>query len=219
MPYQAGQFLRIGLDIAGERVGRPYSLVNAPQQDLLEIYFHIVPDGLVSPRLAVLRPGDVFWLDPQPYGFLTLAEVPVVSDLWLLATGTGIGPFLSMLQSEMIWTRFEHIVLVQAVRSAAELSYAEVIAHARDAHPQQLRYVPFVSREQVAGTLHGRIPAAIEDGRLETKAGLSLSAACSHVLLCGNSGMIDDSIAVLARRGMQRHRRQQPGHISTEKYF
>jgi len=219
LPFKAGQFLRLGLDVAGTRVGRPYSLVNAPQQAPLEIYFHVVPDGLLSPRLAGLGVGDTLWVYRQPHGFLTLDEVPESPDLWLLATGTGVGPFLSLLQTPEIWARFEHIVLVQAVRMADELSYAEVIAQALSQHPQQFHFVPFVSREQIAGTIQGRIPAAIQDGKLEARAGVSLSTARSHVMLCGNSAMINDTIAVLAGRGLRRHRRQLPGHISTEKYF
>ena len=96
--FKAGQFVRIALDIDGERVGRPYSLVNAPHEPFLEIYFNIVKGGPLSPRLAALEPGATLWLSNTANGFMILDEIPEARYLWLLATGTGIGPFLSILK-------------------------------------------------------------------------------------------------------------------------
>jgi len=216
--FKAGQFIRVGMDIQGERVGRPYSLVNAAHQRPHEIYFNIVPGGPLSPRLAKLEQGDNLWVYDMAHGFLTLDEVPDVPDLWMLSTGTAVGPFLSMLNAEELWRRFEHVVLAHAVRTADELSYQENINAALKHHPMRFRFVPFVSRETKPDTIHGRIPASIRDQQLEGFAGLSIDSSRSHVMLCGNSGMIDDAIKALADRGMRRHRRNEPGHITTEKY-
>lgn len=126
-PFYAGQFTKLALDINGEVVGRPYSFVNAPGEKSLEFYFIQVPKGLLSQRLATLEVGDAVWVSPRPSGFLTLAEVPESKHLWLLSTGTGIGPFLSILKTEAPWQRFERIILVHAVRHAEELAYGETI--------------------------------------------------------------------------------------------
>lgn len=218
-PFAAGQFTRIGLDIEGDRVGRPYSLVNPPHEQPHEIYFNTVPEGPLSPRLAVLEPGDSLWVGPKAGGLLTLDEVPAgVRDLWLLATGTALGPFLSILKSDAPWDRFEHIVLVHAVRHAADLNYGGYIDELRRRHDDRFHFVPFVSRERTNFALHGRIPPALSEGALETHVDLKLSPDASHVMLCGNSGMIQDTMAVLEQRGLRRHTRREPGHVSTEKY-
>ncbi|HSP00665.1 MAG TPA: ferredoxin--NADP reductase, partial [Thioalkalivibrio sp.] len=145
-PFQAGQFNRLALDIDGERVGRPYSYVNAPDQTPLDFYFITVPGGPLSNRLATLNTGDTVQLMSKAQGFFTLSEVPDAEILWLMATGTALGPYLSMLRTEIPWQRFKRIVLIHAVRSAAELTYQRVIDAFRD-YGRQFQFVPFVSRE------------------------------------------------------------------------
>ncbi|MGH8697584.1 MAG: ferredoxin--NADP reductase, partial [Burkholderiales bacterium] len=141
------------------------------------------------------------------------------ANLWLMATGTGLAPFLSMLKTEQPWQRFRQIVLVHAVRQAAELTYRETVESFRARHPEQFRCVSFVSRESHSGSLPGRIPQAIEDERLERAAGLELSARASQVMLCGNPDMVTDVVAALKARGMKRHRRREPGHVAVEPYW
>jgi ferredoxin--NADP+ reductase len=209
----------VGLDIDGERVGRPYSFVNAPHEHPAEIYFNIVPAGPLTNRLAMLQAGDRLWVDQTPNGMLTLDELPQAAHLWMLATGTAIGPFLSMLKTDEPWQRFEQVVLVHGVRTPAELAYAWTIAQLQQAHATRMHFIPIVSREHISGALYGRIPGAIDSGQLEACAGLELSPDDSHVMLCGNKGMIDDTRRVLSERGMRKHRRREPGHISTESYY
>ncbi|ALP53887.1 ferredoxin--NADP reductase [Candidatus Tenderia electrophaga] len=218
-PFKAGQFLRVALELGGDLVGRPYSFVNSPEEWPHEIYFNIVEQGQLSPRLAALEPGDALWVNPVANGFLTLDEIPEVRHLWLLATGTGIGPFLSMLKTDGPWRRFDKIVLGHNVREARELTYQDSIDHLLQRHGEQLSYTPLVSREHVTYTLHGRIPINILNGNLEQHAGIKISPADSHVMLCGNSGMIEQTVELLAERGMKRHRRREHGHISSEQYF
>jgi ferredoxin--NADP+ reductase len=216
--FTAGQFTKVALDMDGERVGRPYSFVNAPDERPLEIYFNTVPAGPLSNQLATAEAGDTLWVSPKANGMLTLQETPDVSHLWLMATGTALGPFLSILKTDEPWRRFERVVLVHAVRYARDLAYQDTIRELVDARPGQLTFVPFVSREPTEFALSGRIPTAIRENTLEAHVGLRLSPDDTHVMLCGNSGMIQDTTAVLEERGMRRHRRREPGHISTEKY-
>ena len=213
LDFQAGQFVRIALDIEGQRVARAFSFVNPPQDPTLEFYGVIVPEGPLSPRLAKLRAGDALYVAGNPAGFLVLREVPDAQTLWLISTGTGLAPFLSILRTEAPWRRFKNIVVVHAVRQARELTYREVI------QKTGARYVTFVSRESAPGSLAGRIPAAIADGRLEKAAGVALSPETSHVMLCGNPQMLKDAQAALAARGMRKHRRRAPGHITVESFW
>lgn len=146
--FRAGQFVRIALDVDGELLARPYSLVNAPHEPLLEIYFDVVPGGPLSTKLATLEPGDRLSVADNPSGFLTINEIPQVKHLWMLATGTGIGPFLSSLKTDEPWQRFEKIVLACSVRTADESVYMDTITELLNKHPQQMQFVPFVTRER-----------------------------------------------------------------------
>ena len=211
--FQAGQFVRIALDLEGQRVARAFSFVNPPQDPVLEFYGVLVPEGPLSPRLARLRAGDALFIASNPAGFLVLSEVPDAETLWLVSTGTGLAPFLSLLRTEALWKRFRNVVLVHAVRYARELTYRDLIQKTR------ARYVTFVSREAAPGSLAGRIPAAIADGRLEAAAGLRLAPENSHVMLCGNPQMLKDATAALIARGMRKYRRRASGHITVESFW
>ena len=218
VPFHAGQFTRLALDINGELVGRPYSFINAPGETPLEFYFIEVPGGLLTPRLAALEVGDAVWVSPQAAGLLTLSEVPDAKHLWLLSTGTGIGPFLSILKTEEPWQRFERVVLAHAVRYADELAYGETVRDFAQQHGEQFRFMPFVSREETDFALRARIPETIADGRLETRAGVALAPERSQVMLCGNTGMVRDTTEILLARGLKKNRRSDPGHITVEIY-
>jgi len=217
--FEAGQFVRIGLDLGAERVARPFSFINAPQDPVHEYYGIVVPEGLLSPRLAELAPGDALFVADNPSGFLVLSEVPDAEVLWLVSTGTGLAPFLSILRADAAWRRYSRVVLVHAVRHAPELAYGALLAEVAAARGRQFSFVPMVSREHHAGALQGRIPAAIRDGRLEAAAGAPLDAARAQVMLCGNPDMVRDAIGALAERGMKKHRRRSPGQITTEAFW
>ena len=211
--FEAGQFVRIALD---ERIARPFSFVNPPDDPVLEFYGIVVPEGPLSPRLMELRAGERLLVAPNPAGFLVLSEVPDAETLWLVATGTGIAPFLSILRTGTPWRRFRNVVLVHAVRHARELVYQDMIR--KIVKENSLRYLTFVSREAAPGSLTGRIPAAMRDGRLETAAELALDQH-SHVMLCGNPDMLKDASGALAERGLRKHRRRTPGHITVESFW
>ena len=221
--FIAGQFGRIALPAPPEHneamIGRPYSFVNPPGTQPHEFYFIVVKEGPLTPRLAALDIGESVWIAPRANGFFSVSEVPPADVLWCLSTGTGIGPFLSMLRSAEPWGMFERVVLVHAVRHSEELTYQEEIAGIGREHAGAFTYVPFVSREPHPGALAGRIPTAIADGRLEARTGLALSPENSHAMLCGNPDMVDDTQKLLATRGMRRHRRREPGHVTVETYW
>ena len=216
--FESGQFVRVGLEIDSEVIARPYSLVNTPDESALEIYFNIVPEGPLSPRLFALETGDEILVATNPAGFLTISEVPESNNLWMLATGTAIGPFLSILKGDAVWQKFEQISLCYSVRTQDELAYADDILQIVEQHPDQFSFIPIITRENTTDALRKRIPQSIENGDLETRANTSLSADDSHVMICGSSEMITEVSAVLDSRGMRKHRRREPGHYTIEKY-
>jgi len=216
--FEAGQFVRIGLDLGGERVARPFSFVNAPGDPVLEFYGVIVPEGPLSPALARLRPGETLWVADNPAGWLILSEVPPAEELWLVATGTGIAPFLSILRTDAPWQRYRRVILVHAARYARELVYADLILEIERKHGNKFKNIKFVSREEAPQALAGRIPAALADGRLEA-AGAPIAAERSQFMLCGNPEMLKDMQAALAARGLKKHRRRSPGQITVESFW
>jgi ferredoxin--NADP+ reductase len=217
--FEAGQFAKLALAVEGEMVARPYSFVNAPKERPHEFYYVTLPDGPLTQRLHKMAAGDAIYLAPRPAGFLVLSEIPDAENLWLISTGTGVGPFLSILKTEAPWQRFRNVVLVHAVRYAEELTYRDSLSRLLGEHEEQMRVVSFVSREEKPGVLHGRVPLAIEEGRLEAAAGVALSAKASQVMICGNPEMVTDTNEALARRGMKKNRRREPGHITVENYW
>lgn len=218
-PFRAGQFGRLALDVDGERVARSYSFVNAPEERPLEFYFITVPDGPLTQRMVALEAGDPIWIAPRPSGLFTLAGVPEAEHLWLLSTGTAIGPFISILKTAEPWQRFSRIILVHAVRRVEELTYQDAIKEFQSRYPEQFTMIPFVSREDTAFAIKGRVPEAIVDGRLQARADAPINASQSHVMICGNPDMVRDTMAVLEERGLKRNRRKEPGQITIEAYW
>nr|WP_287857958.1 ferredoxin--NADP(+) reductase [Klebsiella sp.] len=219
-PFTAGQFAKLGLDVDGERVQRAYSYVNAPSNPDLEFYLVTVPEGKLSPRLAALKPGDEVQVVSEAAGFFVLEEVPDCNTLWMLATGTAIGPYLSILEEGKDLDRFNNLVLVHAARYAADLSYLPQMQALEQRYAGKLRIQSVISRESVPGMLTGRIPFLIETGALEEAVGLPMSAESSHVMLCGNPQMVRDTQQLLKEtRQMSKHLRRRPGHMTAEHYW
>ncbi len=216
--FTAGQFVRIALDLPSGRVARPFSFVNPPEEAAMEFYGVIVPQGPLSPRLSGLKAGDTLYVADNPSGFLVLAEVPPAEDLWLLATGTGIAPFLSILRTETPWQKYRRVILVHAARFAKELVYGDLIQEISGSHPGKFVSLKFISREKSPNALEGRMPAAIRDGRLE-KAGGAIAPERSQFMLCGNPEMLKDVTAALAEKGLKKHRRRSPGQITVESFW
>ena len=221
--FAPGQFVRIGLPGAdGAMVWRAYSIVSSPDADHLEFYSIVVPDGPFTQPLARLGVGEPIRIDPTVYGFLRIDRFAEGRDLWLLATGTGIAPFIAMLADPAVWQRFARIVVVHSVRRRDELAYrAELTGWAQRTGAARLSYLPTSTAEPAGndGVLAGRITHLLEEGRLERAAGLTLSVADSRLMICGNPSMIKDTRALLGARGMTPVRRETPGQFITENFW
>lgn len=220
--FTAGQFARIGLKVGDELVVRAYSVVSSPFDETLEFFSIVVPDGAFTSNLQHLKVGDELYLEKIPYGYLTLAryQQPLPHDLWLLATGTGLAPFLSMLQDFETWSNYQKINLVYSVRTADELAYVDRIQEIAETFGEGhngFKFIPIITRDSSA-PLHERLPVLIENGELEKAAGSGLNSATSHVMLCGNPQMVDDTKEALKRRGLTMNRRGE-GNIAVENYW
>ena len=244
--FTAGQFVRLGVNPSqlkyyqqqtqesgetsdaalNEAVFRAYSIVSSPFDEVLEFFSIVIPDGAFTSQLQHLQVGDELLLNTMPFGFLTLAryQKPLPKDLWLLATGTGLAPFLSMLQDLKTWEDYEHIVLAYSARSIEELAYVEQIERLQDDfgtlvdNPAKLIFVPIVTRESVEGALSERLPKLLLEGTLQARAGIELDVDSTHVMLCGNPDMVDDTKEALKTLGLVMNRRGE-GNIAVENYW
>ena len=220
--FTAGQFARIGLMVQNELVARAYSGVSSPFDESLEFFSIVVPDGAFTSNLQHLKIDDELYLEKIPYGYLTLAryQLPAPQDLWLLATGTGLAPFLSMLQDFETWNKYKQINLVYSVRTVEELAYVDRIQEIANVFGEGhdgFKFVPIITRDPNA-TLHDRLPTLIANGELEKVVGMPLNPETSHVMLCGNPQMVDDTKEALKQRGLTMNRRGE-GNISVENYW
>ena len=250
--FTAGQFVRLGVnpsqlkyykqlsavtdydedddeelnETLDEDIFRAYSIVSSPFDEVLEFFSIVIPDGAFTSQLQHLEVGDELLLNTMPFGFLTLAryQKPLPKDLWLLATGTGLAPFLSMLQDLKTWEDYEHIVLAYSARSTEELAYIDKIESLQEDfgslvdNPAKLIFIPIVTREPVEGALTERLPKLLLDGTLQERAGIALDVDSTHVMLCGNPDMVEDTKETLKRLGLVMNRRGE-GNIAVENYW
>ena len=217
-PFSPGQFVNLSIEGAADEDRRSYSIASPPGAPL-EFLVTEVAGGKLTPKLLALGPGDPLLVERKPQGFFTLRWVPAARDLWMVATGTGLGPFLSMLKGSELWERFERVVVVHGVRDASHLAHRDDLVRLGAERPA-LTHVGVVSREAVASPLlHGRVTTALDDGSLERAAGVAIAPEHTHVMLCGNPQMIEDMTGRLATRGLRKHRVRTPGHITIEKYW
>jgi ferredoxin--NADP+ reductase len=225
--FAPGQFARLSLRAADGlgAVSRAYSMVSTPADDFLEFYLIVIPGGAFSEKLAALPLGATVWVERQAHGFLTIDHFPGGRDLWLLATGTGLSPYLALLRDPATWAQWPQAVLVHSVRQAHELAYQDLIAQiSRDptlggAPGRRLIYLPVVTREPLPGRLATRIPEALATGELEAAAGLRLDPGDSRVMICGNPDMVKATRATLGERGFKSPRRGNPGNLVVENYW
>jgi ferredoxin/flavodoxin---NADP+ reductase len=220
-----GQFARLGVrrqTPEGEKiVWRAYSIVSADYDAFLEFYSIVVPGGEFTSVLADLRVGDEILIDKTNYGALTTDRFVQGRDLWLLSTGTGLAPFISILHDVKTWEQYENIILVHGVRFKDELAYAELIkAFAQHEYfgefAHKLKYVQVVTRDEVPGALRRRIPQLLEDGALEESTGIRIDPDRARIMICGNPEMVDDLRKHFLDRGYTLSRRGKPGHLAVE---
>lgn len=232
--FVPGQFARLGLALdpaAPETPNewRAYSMVSAPNDNALEFYSVVVPEGKFSPPMAQLRAGDALWINNSVFGFLTLDTFADGEDLWLLATGTGLSAYLSMLRDPATFTRFKRIVLVHGVRYTCELAYRDELLSLRQQHAGQLTYLPITSQEPLTQQLSpslspaslapARLTTLLRAGDLEQRAGVLLDPAHARIMLCGNPAMVTEMRGLLSERGFAAGRRGVPGNLAVENYW
>ena len=227
--FTPGHYARLGIadeiaDDTGSPIFRPLSIASAPGDPCLEFLCTLIPGGEFSARLANLRFGDSLEVERASFGFLTIDALSPGNDLWLLTTGSGLAPCMSMLRDPGVWNAFDRIVLVHSVRHAEELAYAAELRRLAQEPPgtarrASLRYLPVVTRDPGASALSQRIPALLDDGRLCRAAEATLDPEHSRVLVCGNPAMTRELRGLLASRGFRTTRRGVPGQAAFEKYW
>jgi ferredoxin--NADP+ reductase len=220
--FTPGHYTRLGLGAADNISWRPFSMASAAHDDFLDFIAVLVPGGEFSQKLKHLGVGDRLRVDAASYGFLTVNQLAPGRDLWLLASGTGLGPFVSILRDPAVWRNFERLILVHSVRQQAELAWREEIVALPGNFPDAtatLHYIPIVTREPGATPLARRIPLLLADGSLEQAAGTPVTLADSRLMVCGNPDLARELREYLSARGFATNRRNVPGQMAFEKYW
>jgi ferredoxin--NADP+ reductase len=223
--YRNGQFTMIGLKVEGRPLLRAYSMASANHDDHLEFFSIKVPNGPLTSRLQHLKDGDPVIVGQKPTGTLVQDNLLPGKNLYLLGTGTGLAPFLSVVRDLEAYDRFERIVLVHGCRFIAELAYGDLLTRDLPADDNfgelvraQLSYYPTVTREPYRH--NGRISHLIETGKLCSDVGQPpLDRATDRVMLCGSPAMIGDLRTILEARGFAEGNTGEPGHFVIEKAF
>ncbi|MBD3167107.1 ferredoxin--NADP reductase [bacterium] len=231
--FEPGQYMDVGIvvhDAERDSIGnsphrnlltRSYSIASSPEREVLEFYVSLVKRGILTPRLWRLRKNDRLWVQPRPRGRFTLEPVPKEADVLLIATGTGIAPYISMLRTYRRSNRLHRAAVVHSARTPVELGYHEEL-RAMSKEQAGLRYIPTITGDREASTwegLRGRVQTLLESGRLEALSGFSLDPVRAHVFLCGNPKMVDNVSENLETRGFTPHTRMRAGNIHTERYW
>ena len=224
--FRSGEFVMIGLPGENRPLLRAYSLASCAHAEELEFLSIKVPDGPLTSRLQKIRPGDELFLGRKPTGTLVADALLPGSRLFLLSTGTGLAPFLSLVRDPDIYDRFGQIIVAHSVRQVSDLAYREDLeSHlagdilVRDQALLQLSYVPTVTRQSFK--TQDRISTLIDDGRLFR--GISGPARfdpqTDRVMLCGSMAMIRDFSARLSTIGFEEGSNAKPGHFVIERAF
>ncbi len=223
--FEPGQFSNLGLFEDGDDprlLRRAFSIASpCSVRSYFEFYIQRVDHGAFTTRLWNLKPGDSLWLDPNVYGQFTLADVPPTSEVIFVATGSGVGPFASMLREYGGKQRWKSAALIHSARVAADLGYhGELEAFA--ARDPNFLYVPTLTREPLGSDWRGlrvRVQKLFEPEMFCEVFGRELTPENSKVFICGNPEMITQLSEQLAHQGFRPHRRRTPGHIHTERYW
>ena len=224
--FDSGHFVMVGLQVDGRPLLRAYSIASATYEEHLEFFSIKVADGPLTSRLQHIRPGDPILVTRKPTGTLVLNDLKPGRHLYLLGTGTGLAPFLSIVRDPETYERFDRVVLAHGVRNVSDLAYADFLQHELPQHEylgpllrDKLIYYPTVTREAYAH--RGRITDAIVNGTLAAATGLPpLNPQTDRVMLCGSPGMLADLGALLDGRGFRiSPRTREPGDYVVERAF
>ena len=224
--FRNGHFVMLGLPVEGKPLLRAYSVASANHEAHLEFFSIKVPNGPLTSRLQHLQPGDEVIVGRKPVGSLVLDDLRPGRHLYLLSTGTGLAPFISIIQDPETYERFEKVVLIHGVRQVSELAYARFIETELPGNEfigemvrQQLIYYPTVTREPFRN--QGRLTDLLASGRLNADIGLPpLDAATDRAMICGSAAMLADSCRLLDARGLHISPRQgEAGDYVIERAF
>lgn len=221
-----GQFARLGIEDKEKKIiWRPYSIVSADYDEELEFYSIIVPDGQFTQQLKNIQINDNILIDKTNYGLLTTDRFEKGKHLWLLSTGTGLAPFISILYEFPIWEQYEKIILVHCARTKEELVYKDEInnffisEYYKDLVKNKLIYITLLTRDNSGADLYGRITQLIKNNKLEQNVGIEINKDNSRIMICGNPQMVDDTRKLLAERDLTISRRGIPGNMAVENYW
>lgn len=225
--FENGQFVMIGLpDDNGKNIMRAYSIASPNYEDHMEFFSIKVPDGPLTSRLQHLQEGDTLITSRKPTGTLLLSDLNPGKNLYLFSTGTGLAPFMSVIQDPEAYEKFERVILIHGVRYVSELAYQEFIETELpqneffgDMIQEQLIYYPTVTREEFRN--QGRITKLVETGKLFEDIGLPpLDPEQDRAMICGSPAMLDDISEMLDARGFQASPRiGEPGDYVIERAF
>ncbi|HKJ61990.1 MAG TPA: ferredoxin--NADP reductase [Hyphomicrobiales bacterium] len=220
-----GQFTMIGLEIEGKPLLRAYSMVSTNYDDELEFFSIKVPDGPLTSRLQHITEGDHIIVGKKPTGTLIHDNLLPGRTLYLIATGTGLAPFMSIIRDPETYEKFEKIVLVHGCRIVAELAYGDYIMkslpedeYLGESIREKLIYYPTVTRE--AFQHRGRVTDLVTSGQLFSDIGLSrFGPEHDRVMLCGSPQMLEDMKAIVEENGFVEGSSGKPGSYVIEKAF
>lgn len=223
--FRNGEFTMIGLQVDGRPLLRAYSVVSPNYEDTLEFFSIKVPDGPLTSRLQNIKVGDPIIIGRKATGTLVIDNLRAGRNLYLLGTGTGLAPFLSIIRDPETYERFEKVVLVHGCREVAELAYGEMITQDLPEHEflgeevsAKLIYYPTVTREPFRN--RGRITDLIESGKLFEDIGLpALDKDMDRAMLCGSPDMMVQLRAMLEARGFEEGNHGEAGDFVLEKAF
>lgn len=223
--FKNGHFVMIGLEVEGRPLLRAFSLASANYEDHLEFYSIKVADGPLTSRLQHIQVGDSILVGKKPTGTLVVQNVRPGKRLYLLATGTGLAPFLSIIRDPETYEKFEQVVIAHGVRTKSELGYADYIKGELPKHElvgelaaQQLHYYPTVTREPFE--TNGRLTDLIESGKLTSDLGLpALDPEHDRVMICGSASMLGDLCTLLDGRGFKEGSSHEPADYTIERAF
>ncbi len=224
--FDSGHFVMIGLNVDGKPLMRAYSIASGHYEEHLEFLSVKVPDGPLTSRLQHIHAGDEIIVSAKPTGTLILGDLKPGKNLYLLATGTGLAPFLSIVRDPETYAQFDKVVLCHGVRRVSDLAYADYLEKELPEHEylgemvrEQFIYYPTVTREEFHH--RGRITDAIVDGTLAARTGLPpLDASRDRVMICGSPEMLSDTCTLLDGRGFQvSPRTRQQGDYVIERAF
>jgi ferredoxin--NADP+ reductase len=224
--FENGHFVMLGVPVGGKPLMRAYSIASANHEEELEFLSIKVPDGPLTSKLQHIKPGDEICISRKPTGTLLLRDLKPGKRLYLLGSGTGLAPFMSLIKDPDIYERFEQVVLVHGVRYRSELAYRDYIEWELTHHEylgeqvrKQLAYVPTVTRQRFRH--EGRITTLIETGKLFEILGVPpLDPLVDRAMICGSPAMLGELSELLNSRGFNQSTHVgDPGDYVVERAF